>query len=89
MSDLERFKELVDRHDLTFDYSDDGAVWRRGCAQLDEIRALAATLPLERVTEIWNAMVDRWLVPDARQPYYWKQPKAPTLVAESGERSPK
>ncbi len=74
--DIEKFKQLVDAHDLTFEYSDDGAVWRRGCAQLDEIRALAAKLPLEAVKEIWNAKVDRSLVERARPDWYWRERKA-------------
>lgn len=75
MDKIEEFTKLVDQHDLTYDYSDDGAVWRRGCAQKDAIRALAQELPREDVERIWNAKVDRYLVEDARAPFYWRWPQ--------------
>ena len=28
--DIKEFEEMVNRHDLTYDYSDDGYVWRAG-----------------------------------------------------------
>lgn len=27
---IKEFEDMVNRHDLTYDYSDDGYVWRRG-----------------------------------------------------------
>lgn len=69
---LKQFEDMVNRHDLTYDYSDDGAVWRAGRAQRDAIRALAGELPYADVKRIWDAKVDRTLVPDARAPFYWK-----------------
>lgn len=77
MSKLEEFTKLVNGHDLTYSYSDDGGVWRRGQAQRDAIRELAKELPREDVERVWNAMVDRSLVPDAREPFYWRWPAEP------------
>lgn len=74
MTKLEQFTKLVDSHDLTYAYSDDGSVWRRGCMQEDAIRALAKELPREDVERVWNSMVDRFLIPDARAPFYWRWP---------------
>jgi hypothetical protein len=75
MTKLEQFTELVNRHDLTFVYSDDYSVWARGEASLKKIRALGAELPEVEAAAIWNSMVDRNLIPSARVQYYWK----PTL----------
>jgi hypothetical protein len=69
---IEKFQELVDDHDLTFDYSDDINMYRRGLAQLKEIKELAKELPIESVRAIWNNKVDRYLVENARAPFYWK-----------------
>lgn len=76
MSKLAEFTKLVDEHDLTYDYSDDGAVWRRGVAERDAIKALALELPREDVERIWNARVDRTLREGYREPFYWRWPKA-------------
>ena len=77
MTDLERFKQLVDSHDLTYDYSDDISVWRAGAAQMAQIRDLAATLPANEVRAIWNARVDRSILEGHREPFYWRIPVTP------------
>lgn len=69
---IKQFKDMVSNHDLTYSYSDDGAVWRRGQAAKDAIVALAKTLDREICVEIWNAKVDKTLSPDFRAPFYWK-----------------
>ncbi len=72
---VEKFKQLVRDHDLTYDYSDDGAVWRAGVAQRDEIRALAKELPTGEAAAIWNAEVDRKITESSRAMFYWREPK--------------
>jgi len=37
---LNEFWKMLRNHDWTYEYSDDGSVWRRGQKQLDEIRAV-------------------------------------------------
>jgi hypothetical protein len=69
---IEEFKTLVCRHDLTYEYSDDGSVWRRGREQRAKIEAAAKNFPREEVVKIWNAEVDRKLIPDAREQFYWR-----------------
>lgn len=69
---LEEFEEAVNRHDLTHTYSDDGEVWRRGSADLDRIRKAAELFPVEDVTRIWNAAVDKKLVEECRAQFYWR-----------------
>jgi hypothetical protein len=70
-----RFEKLVAEHDLTYNYSDDGSVWRRGQAQRDEIVALAKELPEADVIRIWDAKVDRTLVESVRKDWYWRPTK--------------
>jgi len=69
------FATLVQHHDLTWDFSDDAQARRRGQAELKTIREMARDLPKEDVTRIWNTMVDRSLIPEGRQGYYWRDPQ--------------
>lgn len=71
--DIKEFEEMVNRHDLTYDYSDDGSVWRAGLASENKIKAAAKQFPIEDVKRIWNAMVDKKLIEKARKPFYWKE----------------
>jgi hypothetical protein len=72
---LSEFVRLVNAHDLTWDFADDSQSRRRGHEQLKAIQRLARDLPTEDVTRIWNAMVDRSLVPEGRRHYYWHDPQ--------------
>lgn len=72
MPELEKFKTLVKNHDLTFGYSDDGSVYRRGSESLGEIKRIASTLPREEVVRIWNEVVDSKLAVGFRETFYWK-----------------
>lgn len=67
---LEEFAQLVRQHDLTYNYSDDGSVWRRGQAAYDRIVTASKQFPREDVVRIWNAEVDRKLVDGTS--FYWK-----------------
>lgn len=69
---LDEFKRLVAQHDLTYQYSDDSRYYNAGRQSYSKIRALADQLPEEETKRIWNAMVDRKLVPNAREQFYWK-----------------
>ena len=69
----QEFKQMVRRHDLTYDYSDDGSVWHRGAASENAIRDMARQFPTEDVRKVWDEMVDRFLMKEARQPFYWKE----------------
>lgn len=70
---LQEFEAMVNRHDLTYDYSDDGFVWRAGLASENRIKEAAKQFPIEDVKRIWNAMVDKKLVENARAPFYWRE----------------
>lgn len=67
----ERFKYLVDTHDLTYQYTDDHSVWERGHKERSTINDYSRFFPIEDVRTVWNAMVDRKLRPDARVDFYW------------------
>ena len=72
---LEEFEQEVSRHDLTYSYSDDHEVWRRGSSHRAKIREAAEGLPREDVERIWNAMVDRRLHEGYRDEFYWRWPQ--------------
>jgi hypothetical protein len=63
------FERLVRHHDLTWDASDDPRARRRGAAQRQDINDLARTMPQAEVKRIWDAMLARTLVEDARSLY--------------------
>lgn len=69
---LKEFEEMVNRHDLTYSYSDDGRVYDNGLAQERAIMKAAKEFPIDDVKRIWNAMVDRKLIESAREQFYWK-----------------
>lgn len=48
------FSELVHKHDLTYQFSDDPDVWRRGLSEFEEIVRESKKLELERAVQIWN-----------------------------------
>ena len=54
---LDQFRKLCQNHDLTYTYSDDGSVYRRGEAEYAAIRKLAAELPKGEAARIWNEVV--------------------------------
>jgi len=69
------FQRLVNEHDVSYDYSDDPGVWRRGSSEKTRILQLAEELPEETVISIWNARMDRYFIPEEAPHWYWK-PKA-------------
>jgi hypothetical protein len=68
----EQFREMCVKHDLTYDYSDDGSVWRRGAASYQKVRAAAQELGMDKAKQIWNEVVDSKLRPEGREQFYWK-----------------
>lgn len=69
---INEFKQLLNDHDVTFDYSDDPGVYTRGIKSLEAIREYAKQLPLPIAITCWNARmmdffqpdyVSRWMIP--------------------------
>jgi len=58
---LEKFKELVNAHDLTYSYSDDFRVWARGQDSWAAINEAAKGLDPKECCAIWNAKVRKEL----------------------------
>lgn len=68
----DEFIKLVNDHDLTYTYSDDGDVFRRGVDELYAIKAASHNFDRAFVIETWNAAVDKKLRPGFRDGFYWK-----------------
>lgn len=71
IASLDQFAALVETHDLTYQYSDDHRAWERGQDEYDRIKHAAKRFSREDVVRIWNASVDRKLIPEARAEFYW------------------
>jgi hypothetical protein len=52
---LNQFWKMLQSHDWTYEYSDDGSVWRRGQQQLDAIRAV-----VEHGTDEHKELFNQW-----------------------------
>ena len=68
---IELFRKLVRQHDITYDYSDDGSVWRAGSAQRTRINQLRETIPDNIACEIWNARMDEYFIPQEAPRWHW------------------
>lgn len=55
----EHFLGLVWKHDVTYNYSDDINVWRKGAKEKDEICEFARRLIPARAQAIWNSRMDQ------------------------------
>lgn len=67
------FRTLCQKHDLTYEYSDDSEYWRRGSASHAEIRAFAKRLLPETAARIWNEIVDTKIIESHRRQFYWRE----------------
>lgn len=67
----QQFNEMVAKHDLTYQYSDDHRWWKAGQASITRIREAMQQLPDELTHAIWNTHVDRKLA-DGKEQFYWK-----------------
>ncbi len=66
------FRQLCQAHDLTYQYSDDNRVWVNGQQERKCIEAAALLIDRETAVKIFNESVDAFLVPEAREGFYWK-----------------
>lgn len=72
MNTIEKFKDLISKHDLTYSYSDDYSVYKKGDDEYKAILNLSKELPKEDVVQIWNENVDKKILAHSRSEYYWK-----------------
>ncbi len=68
----DEFIKMVNDHDLTYTYSDDGAMFRRGADSLYAIKAAGHNFDRAFVVETWNAAVNAKLKEGFRTGFYWK-----------------
>ena len=57
--------ELLDRHDWSYEYSDDGTVWKRGRAQQQQIVDLMRKLSWDAALAIWSRRAPQGFCVDA------------------------
>jgi hypothetical protein len=72
---FEDFAVMCRRHDLTYEYSDDHSVWRKGSQSWDAIRRTYNAMneyDKSVAKEIWNEVVKTKLKPDYADQWLWK-----------------
>lgn len=74
------FRNLCEAHDLTYAYSDDSSVYRKGKGKHDEIIAMAKQLDPASAARIWNEFVDQKILHD-REYWYWSADDVSLLKA--------
>lgn len=79
---------IVKHHDLTYAYSDDASVYSRGRSVYDLIMHESLSFPQEDCARVWNAMVDRFLIPEARAPFYWRYYEDPPTTLAGTIQAP-
>lgn len=67
-----KFRELCEAHDITYDFSDDSTVYRRGDDQYKQIVEVSKQIPRNLAVQIWNETVEKKLLPNAWDDYKWK-----------------
>ena len=66
------FREMCERHDMLYSWSDDGSVYRRGEAQYMDIVEFADSIPRHLAVQIWNQTVEKRMRQDMWDDYKWK-----------------
>lgn len=69
---VQKFRELCEAHDLTYTYSDDGSVYRRGEAQYKEILEFSKSIPRNLAVQVWNQTIEKKLREYDWDDYKWK-----------------
>lgn len=68
---IDHFTDLCEKHDLTYTYSDDHRAWTRGREEADAIAAAALRITYDDAARIWNAMVERKILPASWADFKW------------------
>ena len=68
---FEEFTQLVNRHDLTYMYSDDNRVWKKGKEEREVIEKEAKNFPIEDVKRVWIEAADRKVSEPHNKNFYW------------------
>lgn len=75
---LDDFRTMVNQHDLTYSYSDDAEVSRRGYNSFRDIQVASYQFDPSVAETIWNEVVDRKLGEKYRKEFYWRTPRKVT-----------
>jgi len=54
-----QIKELMQKHDWFFDYSDDQRDWRKGSAEKQEILSLMHKIPMREIPELMKLVPEK------------------------------
>lgn len=79
---LDEFIGLVQAHDVTYQYSDDGVVFRRGRQQRQEIIDLSNRIGREHCVPVWNYLMQEKFGANADE-FMWSLADNTQPVAES------
>ena len=71
----EIFEHVVRWHDVSYEYSDDGSVYRAGSKVKTHINWMRDTLPDDFAVATWNARMDAYFVPEEAPRWYWTPKK--------------
>lgn len=70
---LDHFRLLVEKHDLTYDFSDDHSVWRRGQHERARIKQLMKAIGDDAAcTRIWNETCRQKIQVPYCEQFTWK-----------------
>lgn len=69
---IEDFTEMVEQHDMFYEYADDHQAWKKGFNERVDIGQARKELGDEICVPIWNARVSR-MHEDIQEIYRWKQ----------------
>jgi len=69
------FQHAVRYHDVSYEYSDDGGVYRAGSKVKTHINQMRSTLPDDFAISVWNARMDQYFVPGEAQNWHWTPKK--------------
>jgi hypothetical protein len=73
MSDLQQtFRDMCEKHDLTYTYSDDGRTYSKGEAEYKAIVEFSKKIPREMAVKIWNETVEKKMQSFVWDEYKWK-----------------
>lgn len=68
---VDKFREMVQSHDITYEYSDDQRVWKKGSMERAAINAARKELGDEICAPVWNEKVMK-MDKDVQKIYLWK-----------------
>lgn len=69
--DIKIFREMCDKHDLTYVFSDDYKAYSKGEMQYKELVEFSKRLPREVAVQIWNENVEKKIMQHSWNEHKW------------------